>query len=93
MLRDIVRDPRIPRSVRQVLKIEAGTNDLVVLPVILVLIAMAGHEGGDAPGWAAFMAKLLLLGPAIGFGLGAAGSWLMTKMDASMGIIVCPSTA
>ena len=86
VLRDIVRDQRIPRSVRQVLKIEAGTNDLVVLPVILVLIAVAGHQGGDAPGWAIFMAKLLVLGPAIGFALGASGSWLMTKVDAKMGI-------
>ena len=30
VLREIVRDQRIPRSVRQVLKIEAGTNDVVV---------------------------------------------------------------
>ncbi|HIM37688.1 MAG TPA: hypothetical protein EYM38_06680 [Dehalococcoidia bacterium] len=50
LLRDIVQDKRIPRSVRQVLKIEAETNDMVVLPVILVLIAVAGHQGGDTPG-------------------------------------------
>jgi len=31
VLREIVCDARIPRSVRQILKIEAGTNDLVVL--------------------------------------------------------------
>ena len=86
VLRDIVRDQRIPRSVRQVLKIEAGTNDIVVLPVILVLIAVAAHLGGNAPGWAVFMAKLLLVGPAIGFALGASGSWLMTKIDARFGI-------
>ena len=86
VLRDIVRDQRIPRSVRQVLKLEAGTNDIVVLPVILVLIAVAANQGGDIPGWAAFMAKLLLLGPAIGFALGASGSWLMTKIDARFGI-------
>ena len=47
VLRDIVRDPRIPRSVRQVLKIEAGTNDIVVLPVVLILIAVATHQGAD----------------------------------------------
>ena len=32
------------------------------------------------------MAKLLLVGPAIGFALGGIGSWLMTKMDAKFGI-------
>ena len=36
VLREIVRDPRVPRSIRQVLKIEAGTNDVVVLPVVLI---------------------------------------------------------
>ncbi len=86
VLRDIVRDQRIPRSVRQVLKIEAGTNDIVVLPVILILIAVAGDQGGDATGWVVFAAKLLLLGPGIGFALGASGSWLMTKIDAKLGI-------
>ena len=86
VLRDIVRDQRIPRSVRQVLKIEAGTNDIVVLPLILILIAVAGDQGGDATGWVVFAAKLLLLGPGIGFALGASGSWLMTKIDAKLGI-------
>jgi NhaP-type Na+/H+ or K+/H+ antiporter len=33
VLRDVVRDERIPRSVRSALKIEAGTNDIVVLPI------------------------------------------------------------
>lgn len=86
VLREIVRDRRIPRSVRQILKIEAGMNDLVVLPVILVLIAVAGAQVGGAGDWVAFIAKLLLLGPAIGFAIGGAGAWLMSKVDAGMGI-------
>jgi NhaP-type Na+/H+ or K+/H+ antiporter len=45
VLRGILRDPRVPRSVRQVLQIEAGLNDILVLPVILVLIAMARATG------------------------------------------------
>ena len=40
VLRDVVRDPRIPRSVRRALSIEAGMNDLIVLPIVLVLIAV-----------------------------------------------------
>ena len=86
VLRAIVRDPRIPRSVRQVLKIEAGTNDIVVLPVVLILIAVAAHEAGGALDWAGFTAKLLLLGPVIGFAVGGVGSWLMTLVDTRMGI-------
>ena len=86
VLREIVRDQRIPRSVRQILKIEAGTNDIVVLPVVLVLIAVARSEVGDGFGWVRFSAQLLLLGPAIGAIVGGAGAWLMTTLDARMGI-------
>ena len=60
VLREIVRDTRIPRSVRQVLKIEAGMNDIVVLPVILVLIAVIQAQGGSVGDWSVFLAKLLL---------------------------------
>ena len=86
VLRDIVRDERIPRSVRQVLKIEAGVNDIVVLPVVLVLIAVALGEVGDAVAWAGFVVQLLLVGPAVGFAIGGSGSWLMGKIDARLGI-------
>ena len=47
VLRDIVRDERIPRSIRQVLKLEAGLNDLVVLPIILIVIAAATARAAD----------------------------------------------
>ncbi|MCH9010188.1 MAG: cation:proton antiporter [Chloroflexi bacterium] len=86
VLREILRDNRIPRSVRQVLKIEGGMNDLVVLPVILVLIAVARSQVGSVGEWAPFLLKLLVLGPAIGFAIGGAGSWLIAKADAKMGI-------
>ncbi|MAG37178.1 MAG: hypothetical protein CL878_13170 [Dehalococcoidia bacterium] len=82
VLREIVRDERIPRSVRQIMKIEAGMNDLVVLPVILVLIAVAQAEVGNVAGWVGFMARLLLLGPLVGFVVGGLGSWLMARADA-----------
>ena len=86
VLREILRDGRIPRSVRQVLKIEAGTNDLVVLPVILVLIAVARDAVGGTAAWTEFLARLLLLGPGIGFAIGGLGSWLMSEMNRRMPI-------
>ena len=81
VLRDIVRDQRLPRGIRQILKIEAGMNDLVVLPVILILIAVAGSETGGVGGWVDFLSRLLLLGPAIGFAIGGAGSGVMERVD------------
>ena len=87
VLREVLRDERIPRSVRDVLKIEAGMNDLVVLPVILVLIAVARSEAGlETPNWPGLLASLFLAGPVIGFAIGGAGAWVMARLDARMGI-------
>ncbi len=86
VLRDVVRDRRLPGSVRQALKIEAGTNDVIVLPLLLVLIAVGNHEVGGAGGWAGFALKLLFLGPAVGFAVGAVGADLMARADARFGI-------
>lgn len=81
VVRDIVRDQRIPTAVRQTLKVEAATNDLVVLPVVLVTIAVTKASASSLIEWAILFGKLLVIGPAIGFVVGAAGAWLMTRMD------------
>ncbi len=81
VLRDVIRDRRLPRSVRRALGVEAGTNDLVVLPIILVLIAVANHEAGSAAGWVWFACKLALVGPVAGGAVGALGARLMTIVD------------
>lgn len=86
VLRDVVRNERIPRSVRSALSIEAGTNDVVVLPILLVLIAIANNETGDATGWLVFAGQVFVLGPAVGFATGAGGAWLMSRADARFGI-------
>ncbi len=84
VLRDVVRDRRIPRPIRDALSIEAGTNDIVVLPIVLVLIAIAMASGGGAGGageWLGFLGRLFILGPAVGFAIGGAGSWLIGEVD------------
>jgi len=86
VLRDIVRDRRIPLSVRQALKVEAGTNDVVVLPIVIVLSRLANGEAGGAGEWALFALQLVLVGPLVGFGVGAIGSKLMERADARFGI-------
>ena len=86
VLRDIVRDERIPRSVRRALGIEAGMNDIVVLPIVLILIALLQEPLGGALAWIIFLAKLLLLSPAVGMLVGGGGAWLMGKADARWGI-------
>jgi sodium/hydrogen antiporter len=82
VLRDIVRDKRIPSAIRQALTTEAATNDVVVLPIVLITIAIAKEEASTVGGWALILGRLLILGPAVGFGIGAAGAWLMSRIDA-----------
>lgn len=86
VLRDILRDARIPRSVRQALGIEAGMNDIVVLPIVLILIAVLTARAAGALEWAGFLVQLLVLSPLIGLAMGGGGAWLMGKMDARFNI-------
>lgn len=83
LLRDVVRDERISRSLRESLKIEAGSNDLIVLPTLLILTAVALGQTSSAGGWLSYLARLFLLGPVVGaaFGIGAAFlmQWLRTR--------------
>ena len=86
VLRDVVREERIPSSVRQALNIEAGTNDIVVLPTLLILIALANAEASGAAGWAILVGEVLILGPVIGFAIGAGGAYLMSQADKRFGV-------
>ncbi|GIW08831.1 MAG: peptidase [Dehalococcoidia bacterium] len=86
VLRDVIRDPRIPRSVRRALSIEAGTNDIVVLPIVLILIAVLRGSAGSVGEWAIFLGQLLVLSPIVGLTVGGLGAWLMGRADAAFGI-------
>jgi NhaP-type Na+/H+ or K+/H+ antiporter len=86
VVRDIVRDQRIPGAVRQALRVEAATNDVVVLPIVLVTVAIAKARASTLGEWAVLLAKLLVLGPAIGFAVGALGAWVMMRIDRRYGI-------
>lgn len=81
ILRDVVQDERIPRPIRQSLNIEAGTNDIVILPTLLLLIEVARPGTPGAAGWALFVVQVLLLGPIIGFAIGAGTAWLINKVN------------
>lgn len=86
VLRDITRDERVPRAVRRTLTIEAGTNDIIVLPIVLIAIQLSLAPAGGPGHWIAFLAKLLVLSPAAGLVIGGAGAWLMGKADARYSI-------
>ena len=86
VLRDVVRDERVPRSVRRTLTIEAGANDIIVLPIVLIVIQLSLANGGGVGYWANFLARLLILSPLVGLVVGGAGAWIMGKTDARYSI-------
>jgi NhaP-type Na+/H+ or K+/H+ antiporter len=77
LLRDVARDERIPRSIRDSLTTEAGANDMIVLPVVLLLQAVAQNQGETTGGWLVFLARLFLLGPIAGFVIAAIAAKLI----------------
>ena len=81
VLRDVAHDERIPSAVRRALSLEAGMNDLIVLPTILVLAAVAAGDVGGGLDWARYLVELLLIGPVLGAGVGWAGAALMAEVD------------
>jgi NhaP-type Na+/H+ or K+/H+ antiporter len=70
VLRDVLRNDQIPRSVRRALGVEAGMNDLVVLPLVLILIAVLKADVGGLLAWLRFLAQLLVLSPLVGLAVG-----------------------
>ena len=86
LLRDVVGDERIPRSIRQSLKIEAGTNDIIVLPILLVLAAIAAGQTGTPGSWVVLLVRLFLLGPLVG-GLVGGGSALLMNLSRKYTVI------
>jgi sodium/hydrogen antiporter len=70
LLRSILRHPRLPRGVRSALRVEAGMNDAVLLPLIALAILALGEF--TFPIVSRRMFGIFVLGPA----LGAIVGWL-----------------
>lgn len=83
LLRDVTRDTRLPLSVRHTLSVEAGANDLLVLPLTLLLAVLASGAERGAGEWGRFALGLLVLGPLVGVGVAFVGvravEWLRKR--------------
>jgi NhaP-type Na+/H+ or K+/H+ antiporter/rhodanese-related sulfurtransferase len=66
LLRDVTRNKNVPRAVRHTLNIEAGANDVIILPIVLVLATIASHQSRSTASWLGYGLKLYILGPLIG---------------------------
>jgi len=75
----VVSSPRVPMRIRQTLNVESGLNDGIVLPVLIVLLSLAGAtEAQQSAGELVRFGLLqITLGPLVGVLVGYAGGWLI----------------
>ncbi|MEE9595579.1 MAG: cation:proton antiporter, partial [Acidiferrobacterales bacterium] len=77
----VVSSERVPVRIRQALNVESGLNDGIALPVILILLSIAGaaEHSQSATYWVQFAALQVILGPLVGIGVGYFGGKLIER--------------
>jgi NhaP-type Na+/H+ or K+/H+ antiporter len=74
LLKGLLRRPDLPAAARHGLRLESGLNDVVLLPVVLIALALAAPGATPGGGFFAELGlDLFLLGPAAGVAVGLAG--------------------
>lgn len=74
LLRGLLRRPDLPGPARLALRLESGLNDIVLLPVVLVAMALQGARPLEgARDWSRMGLELFLLGPGAGVAIGLLG--------------------
>ncbi len=75
LLRGLLRRKDISGTARQVLRVESGLNDAVLLPVVLIAMAFLGHQSSPTGNtdWVRFALNIFLLGPGAGVAIGLLG--------------------
>lgn len=78
----IVNSPHVPARVRQALNVEAGLNDGLSVPFLMLFIALAEAEvSPNFTSWAIFALEQVGIGVLTGLALGWLGGWLMGKAN------------
>lgn len=87
LLRGLMRRPELPSSTRLALRLESGLNDVVLLPIVLVAMALLGSRALDEPGAGSRMAlQLFLLGPGAGVAIGLLGVATLDLVRRRLGV-------
>jgi sodium/hydrogen antiporter len=73
LLRGLLRRRDISSETRQALQLESGLNDVVLLPIVVVAIALTGHGDTTSGGFAKLGFELFILGPGAGIAIGLMG--------------------
>jgi NhaP-type Na+/H+ or K+/H+ antiporter len=87
LLRGLIRRPEVAAGVRQVLRLEGGLNDAVLLPIVLVGMTILG-QGHALTGkeWAQLGLNILILSPAAGAVVGLAAVGMLELVRRRIGV-------
>jgi cell volume regulation protein A len=77
----MMRTTPLPRRVSALLRIESGANDPIAVMLTVGLLATLEGEASGPLDWTLFAVTQLLGGGAIGIGVGAAGVWLLRRIE------------
>ena len=88
LLRTITRSRALPAVPRAVLRLEAGINDVLLLPIVLIAMAIAQQGAGALAGGelARHAMGLFVLGPALGAVVGWVGITLLDNVRDRIGV-------
>ena len=85
LLRTLIRSPALPPPARLALRLESGTNDVVLLPI--VVLAMLGlGEGTESGEVSRRVVGLFILGPVLGVGVGYVAIVLLDRVRSRVGV-------
>lgn len=73
LLRGLLRSQDVSSEARQALRLESGLNDVVLLPIVVVAIALTGHHYQGFSSFAKMGFGLFILGPGAGIAIGLLG--------------------
>ena len=86
LLKGLLRSPRLPDAARHALRLESGLNDVVLLPIVLVSLALLGEGELEPLAWARLGLDLFLLGPGAGVLVGLFGLATLDLMRRRVGV-------
>jgi NhaP-type Na+/H+ or K+/H+ antiporter len=86
LLKGLLRRPELPAGARHALRLESGLNDVVLLPIVLVALALSGGSASGGAAWARLGLGLLLLGPGAGVLVGLVALGALEAVRRRLGV-------
>jgi sodium/hydrogen antiporter len=86
LLRGLLRRRDISSETRQALRLESGLNDVVLLPVVVVAIALSGHQDLASGEFAKLAFGFFVLGPGAGIAIGLLGVSALDLIRKRLGV-------